>query len=53
MHICAGIEYGDVHSDLCFDSDKLDDEYRKTLHAALDEALNHLDIDTFFFIGTP
>jgi phage terminase large subunit len=49
MHICAGIEYGDVHSDLCFES--VDDTTRQMLHDALDEALDHMDSTAHFFVG--
>ena len=46
-HICSEIEYFHpgkevyVHSDLCFDKDRMNDNYREFLHQNLDEFLNN------------
>jgi hypothetical protein len=60
-HICAEIQYsskdGNVHSDLCCEGDNPKfqmlqcPEYRKMLHAALDEWLNKSNGTGYFYVG--
>lgn len=51
---CAEIAYGYVHTDLCCHAAALGDgEYRKLLHAALDEWLDRSDGDGGFWVGDP
>lgn len=51
--VCAEIQYGSVHSDLCPGSDAVlkSSSYRALLHQALDEWLNNADGDGFFYVG--
>lgn len=49
-HICAEMQYDDVHSDLCI-VDTTDAADRAVLHAALDEWLDRANGDGGFYIG--
>ena len=49
-HICSGIQYFDIHSDLC-GTDLHDPDWRNLLHTALDEWLDKSGGNGCFYVG--